>query len=364
MKPNLIFQWLLKSSLTLVWILGLLGALYITEVLQSRTPRKQKQNSYTTLLFAGDTHFSWGVAELQKTEGLLAPVESVHNIFAKVDFRVLNLETVLSKIGFPMKEKSYIFHSSVKNLDLLRYLRIDLAILGNNHSMDMGEAGLKDMIHILAEANIGQVGAGNNEKQAMRPYYYTKGKQKFVFLSANRVGIRNVFSNTNKAGVTAKLADLSQFSKENTIIVSLHWGVEYFLYPSKEQIKFARSLIDAGASVIIGHHPHIPQAVEIYKKGVIFYSLGNFLFGSANDRQKDNILALLDYNQKQSKLKRIRIVPINGRYRQRGHRIRLLSTPKEINNFWQDYFWRIQKHSPSTAKKLRIRNDGVGVILL
>lgn len=60
--------------------------------------------------------------------------------------------------------------------------------------------------------------------------------------------------------------------------MSLHWGNEYIHYPSISQIKLAHKIIDAGIDIIIGHHPHVIQPVERYKNGVIFYSLGNFLF--------------------------------------------------------------------------------------
>ena len=67
-------------------------------------------------------------------------------------------------------------------------------------------------------------------------------------------------------------------AKADIICISLHWGYELFKYPSPKQIELAHQIIDAGANVIIGHHPHIVQGIEKYKQGVIFYSLGNFFF--------------------------------------------------------------------------------------
>lgn len=67
-------------------------------------------------------------------------------------------------------------------------------------------------------------------------------------------------------------------SKVDVLIVSLHWGAEYQKEPNAQQKKLAHEIIDAGAKIIIGHHPHVTQPVESYRSGLIFYSLGNFVF--------------------------------------------------------------------------------------
>ena len=338
----------------------------------------RSQERYISLLFAGDTHFNWGVANLQKEEGLLAPVKEIQALFAEVDFRALNLEGVLTNKGYPLKGKSYIFHSLSNNVSVLKYLKIDLAILGNNHSMDMGLPGLMDMRMLLAQSGIGAVGAGRNRKQALEAYHFepsrfnkkkkkeTKKTQsrKFALLSLSRVGHADIFSNSSRPGVAKNLdaGTLLKLSKEATAIVSLHWGREYFLQPSITQVKLAHRLIEKGASAVIGHHPHVPQAVELYKKGVIFYSLGNFLFGSVNDLQRDNIIAILDYNRVKGNLERVRIVPIQGRYGQRGHKVRILNM-QEAQSFWKRYYIIIKKHSYNTAKRLSIEK-GIGILKL
>lgn len=325
---------------------------------------------HISILFAGDTHFNWGVADMQKREGLLAPVEKIQPLFAQADFRVLNLEAVLTNKGYPLKGKSYIFHSLSNNVSVLKYLQVDLAILGNNHSMDMGSPGLMDMRALLSQAGIGTVGAGKNEEQARKVSRFKKKgvkktqEHRFALLSLTRVGHTDIFSHGSRPGVAKDLEAglLSKLSKEAITIVSLHWGREYFLQPSKAQVRLAYKFIEQGASALIGHHPHIPQAVELYKKGVIFYSLGNFLFGSTNDLQKENIIAILDYNKATGTLERVRIIPIQGKYRQHGHKVRMLGM-KETISFWKRYYLIIKKHSPRTAKQLSIKK-GIGILTL
>ncbi len=326
------------------------------------------QSSYTSLLFAGDTHFNWGVADLQKKHGLLAPIRDIKKLFTQADFRAINLETVITNKGYPLKDKSYIFYSSTKNIPLLQHLDINLAILGNNHSMDMGSAGLMNMISHLEKASIGSTGAGKNTQQALKPYLFTKGKKKFAIFSISYVGQSSIFSQAAKPGIARQLSlytlqEVQKKSKVSSTIISIHWGREYFTQPNSRQINIAHQLINQGASAIIGHHPHIPQAIEIYKGGVILYSLGNFLFGSTNDLQKNNIITFLDYNKKSGRLARVRIFPITGCYQKQGHVIKRLSSNEELHTFWNEYYLSIKKHSPYTAKKLIIKN-GVGVLYL
>ena len=81
-------------------------------------------------------------------------------------------------------------------------------------------------------------------------------------------------------GDIVKICEDVAFLKNSVdfVIVSLHWGTEHYLYPSTEQISMGHAIVDAGASVVIGHHPHVVQGYERYKNGLIFYSLGNFVF--------------------------------------------------------------------------------------
>ncbi len=345
------------------------------EILQENS----SNTPYISLLFAGDTHFSWQIAEIQKKESLLAPVHNIQPILKLADFRCLNLETVISNQGFPEKGKSYVFQANSNNIQVLKYLNIDLAILGNNHSMDVGELGLEQMRGLLQDANIAMIGAGANRTQALEPLIkdfeispdlnhqnQKKNKKRFVFISLAQAADNKSFSGEKSYGVVKNIQqkDLnelrSKIGASTPILVNYHWGLEYFLKPIPLQIKTAHELIDRGVSVIIGHHPHIPQSFEIYKNTIIFYSLGNFLFGSTNDLQRDNIIVILDYKKSNRSLARVRIVPITGRFLNYGHKIRILNI-EEAKNFWNYFLALVKEHSPSSAKRLRVE-AGIGII--
>ena len=328
------------------------------------------RKKYISLLFAGDTNFNWGVEDLQKEKGYLFPIQEIQDIFTQVDFRVLNLETVLARQGYPLKNKLYIFNSKTTNISLLQYLQIDLVILGNNHSMDMGSQGLADMSLLLGQANINYVGAGANRSLAQEPYYFEKKSlrknrnHRFAIASLTHVGHQKIFGNNKKSGVASKLKreTLLKMVKKRNAIINVHWGNEYFIEPNKQQIYQARKWIKQGISAVIGHHPHIPQAIEIYNGGVIIYSLGNFLFGSRNSRQRENIIIILDYNKSNAKLSRLRIIPITGRYKKHGHQVRRLNFD-EARVFWKRFYIMTKQHSSYTANKISVSN-GIGFIEL
>ena len=105
----------------------------------------------------------------------------------------------------------------------------------------------------------------------------------------------------NKDNLTKIKADI-ELAKQLTdiVVVSFHWGIEYAEEPSSEQVNLARDMIDAGADLIIGHHPHVVQKYEKYKDGYVFYSLGNFIFdqGFSDETLEGEIAKVVVKNKK------------------------------------------------------------------
>ena len=206
-------------------------------------------------------------------------------------------------------------------MDLLKSLNINLVFLGNNHSMDMGTVGLQETILNLKQAGISNIGAGKNSKEAIKPYIFKKNSIRYAIVSFTLVGHQSTYSNETSAGVASfealkHLKDLH--NQVDQIIFSVHWGNEYYSTPVEIQKKWARNLIKRyKADLIIGHHPHIPQSIEIYNGKPIIYSLGNFLFGSSHFRLEHNILILCEWDknsQKRTQLEKIWIIPIYGKF--------------------------------------------------
>ncbi len=202
-----------------------------------------------TLIFRGENMFE----NIRGTEG---------NFFKGMDYILTNLESPITRSEVSL-EKDITLKMDPSNTYLLQENGINLVSLANNHTEDYLQQGLDDTIKYLDEYGIEHFGIQN------QPLIIEKNGLKLAFF-----------------GINALWGDIKPYykmvedtkNKVDLIIVSVHWGEEYNSLPSKNQIEIGHKLIDSGATVILGHHPHTTQPVEKYKGGIIFYSLGNFIF--------------------------------------------------------------------------------------
>lgn len=214
-----------------------------------------------------------------QTSDEIPPFETIKSAFERKDVLFGNLETTLTSGGNPA-EKAAVLNISPDKAQHLKNAGFDILNVANNHIMDMGYEGLHDTLKTLGELGLPFIGVRTIdfsqpweviERNGLRLgflSYFTGGK------SFPEEGIY-----VNKIDLPTILKDIEALkSKCDLIIVSLHWGIEKVFYPSPKQIDLARTLIDAGATVVLGHHPHAIQGVEPYKTGLIAYSLGNFQF--------------------------------------------------------------------------------------
>ena len=236
-----------------------------------------------TILNMGDLMFDRGVREKINKFGYEYPFEKIAGLegrfFRGVDLIVGNLEgpiTTASKYNL-----TYSFSFDPKIVEILKKHNFSAVSLANNHSLNAGNIGHKDTIKYLSRQNIGAFGNPNEHG-----YWTTtiKGKD-IAFLGINLVGISNPDFNSIKE-------TMDVLDKGNDIlVVHIHWGDEYFVEPNKRQVKFGRSLVDWGADLVIGHHPHVMQGMETYKGVPILWSLGNFIFDQYGDFEMTHGLA-------------------------------------------------------------------------
>jgi len=157
--------------------------------------------------------------------------------------------------------------------------------------------GLKATINILDKLEIYHTGAGWLPEH-IEPVIINNGNNKIGFLSYVDQSTNTKTENfpelyINYFSVNKVKANIENIkNKVDIIILSIHWGVDYSHYPTSEQVSIARDLIDAGADIIMGHHPHTLQPYENYKKGTIFYSLGGLAFGDFKKEGKSKLQAL------------------------------------------------------------------------
>jgi poly-gamma-glutamate synthesis protein (capsule biosynthesis protein) len=160
----------------------------------------------------------------------------------------------------------------------------NLVTLANNHAFDCCESGFARMRKLLETIRLPHFGAGMNIEEATAPALLEVQGMRIAFVGAvdERSGAGQ-FAASRQPGVArldverlaAQIRDLRR--EVDHTIVSLHWGEERFLIPSPLQVDEARALVRAGASMVIGHHPHVLQGLEVYEGAPIAYSLGNFI---------------------------------------------------------------------------------------
>lgn len=172
----------------------------------------------------------------------------------------------------------------------ITFAGFDVVSLANNHILDYHHEGMQETMAILAENNIAGVGAGGNLEEARRPIIMEVNGLKIGFVGYTemwfvhaRESISWQATEDEPGVVPARLdfvwEDITAIrDKVDIIVASFHWGKEYEDEPTAEQKALAWKAVEAGADLVLGHHPHVLQGIEFYKQGVIAYSLGNFLF--------------------------------------------------------------------------------------
>ncbi len=238
-----------------------------------------------SLIAVGDISFSRSVEKMTKNHGLDYPLLKIKDYLRKADIVFGNLEAPITP-GREILTGEMIFRSNPGVETTLKDARFNLLSLANNHTMNFGIKGLEDTLKYLKQAGIQYVGAGENDQEAYRPVYLESGGIKFAFLAYQNPKIvpTSYEANNNHAGIafmnTEKMTEAVKEARQQAdfVIVSMHAGDEYSIKPNDSQISFAHSAIDAGADLVIGHHPHVVQTIEEYKNKYIFYSLGNFIF--------------------------------------------------------------------------------------
>jgi poly-gamma-glutamate capsule biosynthesis protein CapA/YwtB (metallophosphatase superfamily) len=238
---------------------------------------------------AGDGEPGW--------EKLLEPVADV---FKGADFGFVNLETPVAP-NHSHGTKAFLFDAPVALPQALKASGVKIVSFANNHAMDQGWAGFAETREHLVEVGLQFAGTSDNAATAFEPVITEANGIKVGWLGMTRWlnGNRNpdkddqprvnFFPYPGEAGnapgadeATVLAAVKAARAKCDLLVVSIHWGVEYAPAPRPEDAELAHKMLEAGAGVIVGHHPHVLQPMETYKtadgrNAVIFYSLGNFL---------------------------------------------------------------------------------------
>lgn len=236
------------------------------------------------LFFVGDIMLDDGPGQTIAAGG--DPLAPVAALLAAGDYRIGNLECPVATSGKALDSKIFTFRADPRALPLLKG-RFEALAVSNNHAGDYGKEAFVETIDRLAGAGIASFGGGRDLASAHRPLWIERDGLRIAVLGYNEFKPRSFEAGASWAGVAWSednqvLADIhaARAAGADLVIPYMHWGWERESEPSERQKKLARLMIDAGADLVVGGHPHITQGAEYYRGKLIVYSLGNFVFDS------------------------------------------------------------------------------------
>lgn len=249
-------------------------------------PLSIKQTKPIEMVFAGDTMMDGSVKDAIRRHGADYPFAQIKAEVSAADYAVLNLETSVTEAADKDRNQRFNFKSEAGSLDGIKHAGFDMVSLGNNHVLDYKEKGLRDTLKNVEKAGLRHVGAGLDEEEAYRFETVRLNGATVKIGAVTRFMPTTAWKATDKKpGVASAyepekiLKAIRAASKEaDYVLVFIHWGVENTTSPQPWQRKLAADMLDAGASAVVGSHPHVLQGFEFHKGKPIAYSIGNFLF--------------------------------------------------------------------------------------
>ena len=242
-----------------------------------------------TMIFVGDIMVAHDEETGKLIEHGVDPFEPCASLLKNADIAIGNLECVVAEKGERVK-KPYNFRADPRCIPLLKK-HFTVFSVANNHSGDFGKAAFVEQCDRLDAARIPYFGGGRNKADAHKPWIIDRHGVRIALLGYCEVFLKSFQAEDNVPGVAWSehddevLADIRAARKKykaDVVIPFMHWGIEDDP-PSDREKSFARKMIDAGADVVVGAHPHVTQGAEYYKGHLIVYSLGNFLFNGFKD---------------------------------------------------------------------------------
>jgi poly-gamma-glutamate capsule biosynthesis protein CapA/YwtB (metallophosphatase superfamily) len=246
-----------------------------------------------TVTVAGDVMLARGVAETMGDDPF-APFRPTAQRLASADLTVANLESSLSQDGAPIQGTDS-FGADPEVLRGLERAGFDVLSLANNHVGDYGPIALEQTLRRIDRSSIERVGAGFSLKDASAPTVVEIRGTRIGFVAFNSIGEAPAatassagtvqlrmpprtgpFSRDDLNALTREVRDLAQ--RVDIVVVIPHWGDQYVSRPNELQRRVAGQLADAGATAVLGGHPHWVQGMEMIDDTLVAYSLGNFIF--------------------------------------------------------------------------------------
>ncbi len=256
----------------------------------------------THIIFGGDVMLSRLVGRVARQYSDPAlPLRDIAPLFAAADIAFVNLEAPFSDRG-KLVESGMVFKAEPEMIDGLELAGIDIVSTANNHARDCDRYGVEFTLDWLGRHGIAAVGSAKSAEDAHAGTILERNGTRFGFLAytydqsnGNHRDVDDRIAGLDVARMREDVASLR--TRADAVIISMHAGIEYMRRPCKQQEEFAHAAIEAGARVVVGHHPHVVQPWERVGGGVIFYSLGNLVFDQfQREETQHGALALVKFS--------------------------------------------------------------------
>ncbi|MBN1559936.1 CapA family protein [candidate division KSB1 bacterium] len=249
-----------------------------------------------TIAAVGDLMMSSWIIDVVQEKGVDFPFDSTRHFIQSAEVAIANLEAPLTTKGERFADKKYTFKVPPHFVAGIARAGFDIVTMANNHIADFGCEGILNTVAALQEAGIHHCGAGRNIDEACAPTILDVNGVKVAFLGFSMTYPDDFWATRTRCGTcypteqllyervtqAERLADLT--------IVSFHWGAEKHNEPRAYQMSYGRHAIDCGADLVLGHHPHVLQGVELYRGKLIAYSLGNYVFASYSGSSRTSMV--------------------------------------------------------------------------
>ena len=215
------------------------------------------------------------------------PFQPFQSLLDAHDLRIGNLECVVARGGNALL-KPFTFRADPQVLPVLKR-HFDAVSLANNHSGDFGKTAFAEQLGLMQQAGLPWFGGGHTLEEAHRPLILERNGLRIALLGYVEFKPRAFEADATRPGVAWSGEDeqviediiaARRVQHADIVIPFMHWGWEEEAQPSPRLREFAQRMIDAGADMVVGDHPHVTQGADVYKGKPIIYSLGNFLFNS------------------------------------------------------------------------------------
>ena len=264
-------------------MIGRMRALLLSSALLAASPMAHASSGDASLIFIGDIMVAETPGELiSRGEDPFQPFAA---LLSSHDVRIGNLECVVATTG-TAEEKPYTFRADPRTLPVLKR-HFDAVSLANNHSGDFGKAAFAEQLALMDKAGLPYFGGGRDATAAHAPWIVERNGVRIALLGYVEFKPRSFEADASRPGVAWSGEDddviediiaARRVHRADIVIPFMHWGWEDEPDPSPRLRAFARRMIDAGADLVVGGHPHVTQGAEYYRGKPIIYSLGNFLF--------------------------------------------------------------------------------------